>query len=335
MDVSTGDLVSELKILRKGRGVAMPQLAERVGPALRAICRLAVEDNATETRRKISERLTILSTELPDDLRTVVLAAFGLAPDARMPFYQDRVHWAAARIDRDDRTARRRIDVGITQLAELAISALATDSVTTRREHQWHTEELRVALAADRPMPEAFEFRRVVADTDDLTELDLALTLTAPPSPRSRARKDDRDVDVFHGGILTSRRKESSDRFGLALKLPLTLNQGDRHEIALRFRATIEPHYVCVPRHPCDLFDLHVRLGNERAPREVILLDKAFQDRPDLQRAHDLVVGARRRLPNPPVGRVLEGRAYRPAPFRFGTAALLNTFHGRLKGSYS
>jgi hypothetical protein len=278
VDVSTGDLVSELKILRKGRGIAMPQLAGRAGPALRTVCRLATEDSVTETRRKISERLTVLSTQLPDDLRTVVLAAFGLIPDARMPFYQDRVHWAATRIDRDDRTARRRIDDGIAQLAEIAVSALRPDSRAQRVEHQWHTEELRVALAVDRPVPEAFEFRRVVADTDDLTELDLALTVTAPDSSGPRARKEDLDVDVFHGGILTGRRMESSDRFGLALKLPSALNHGDKHEIALRFRARIEPHFVCVPRHPCDLFDLHVRLGNERAPREVVLLNKAFQD---------------------------------------------------------
>lgn len=278
MDVSTGELISELKILRKGRGVAMPQLTERVGPALRAVCRLGVEDDVTEARRKVSERLTALSVELPDDLRTVVMAAFGLTPDARMPFYQDRVHWAATRIDRDDRTVRRRIDVGITQLAERAVSTLAPDSATTRRDYQWHTEELRVALAVDRPVPEAFEFRRVVSDTDALTELDLALTLKAPAVPGLRSRKDDLDVDVFHGGTLTSRKMESSDRFGLALKLPITLNHGDRHDIALRFRARIEPHYVCVPRHPCDVFDLHVRLGNAGVPREVILLEKAFQE---------------------------------------------------------
>ncbi|WP_378237069.1 hypothetical protein [Amycolatopsis speibonae] len=255
----------------------MPQLSERVGPALRMVCELTKEDGATEARRKISERLTVLSSHLPDDLRTVVLAAFGLTPDARMPFYQDRVHWAATRINRDDRTARRRIDDGIAQLAEFAVGTLRPVTRAKRVGHHWHTEELRVALAVDRPVPEAFEFRRVVADTDDLTELDLALTVAAPDSSGARARKEDLDVEVFHGGILTGRRMESSDRFGLALKLPAALNHGDRHEIALRFRARIEPHYVCVPRHPCDLFDLHVRLGKERAPREVVLLNKAFQ----------------------------------------------------------
>ncbi|RSN61338.1 hypothetical protein DMH01_19180 [Amycolatopsis sp. WAC 04182] len=278
MDVSKGDLISELKILRKGRGVAMPQLAERVGPALRMVCELGSGDAVTEVRQKISARLTALSAHLPDDLRTVVLAAFGLAPDARMPFYQDRVHWAATRIERDDRTARRRIDEGIAQLAEFAIGMLRPVSEAKRVAYQWHTEELRVALAVDRPVPEAFEFRRVVSDTDALTELDLALTVTAPDSARAKAHKEDLDVEVFHGGILTGRRMESSDRFGLALKLPNVLNHGDRHEIALRFRARIEPHYVCVPRHPCDLFDLHVRLGSERAPREVVLLNKALQD---------------------------------------------------------
>lgn len=38
-----------------------------------------------------------------------------------------------------------------------------------------------------------------------------------------------------------------------------------------------EPHYICVPRHPCDLFDLHVRFG-DRVPDRIVVLEKAFQN---------------------------------------------------------
>ena len=90
--------------------------------------------------------------------------------------------------------------------------------------------------------------------------------------------ESDLEVDVFHGGVLTSRAMESNDRIGLALRLPEPLRRGEQHEIALRFRASIrEPHYVCVPRHPCELFDLHVKFG-DRVPEQIFLLEKAFQE---------------------------------------------------------
>jgi hypothetical protein len=55
------------------------------------------------------------------------------------------------------------------------------------------------------------------------------------------------------------------------------LRRGERHEIGLRFRARMrEPHYVCVPRHPCDLFDLHVRFGDD-VPQRIVRLERAFQ----------------------------------------------------------
>ncbi|KAA9161668.1 hypothetical protein FPZ12_014080 [Amycolatopsis acidicola] len=229
-------------------------------------------------RRKISARLRELIEPLPDDLRTVLLAGFGLHEDTRQPFYQDRVHWAASALKRDGRTVRRRIDEGIDQLAEAAVSALAPEPAAAYPSLDWHTEELRVAVALDQPVPEVFEFRRVVADADEIFQLDLALTLTAPDGKPSPVRESDLQVDVFYGGTLTGRQMESSDRIGLALRLPEPLARGARHDIALRFRAEFRhPHYVCVPRHPCDLFDLHVRFGSA-LPERIIRLDKVFQE---------------------------------------------------------
>jgi hypothetical protein len=194
-----------------------------------------------------------------------------------MPFYQDRVHWAATVLERDDRTIRRRIDEGIVQLAEMAVSAESRQSVAETG-HGWHTEQLRVTLAMDQPTPEAFEFRRVIADQDELDELDLALTLTTPPRDGMPGPVEELAVDVFHGGRLIKRAMESSDRFGLALELPEQLNRGDRHEFTLRFRAKMQPHFVCVPRHPCEQFDLHVHFDPDRLPRNIWRLTKAFQD---------------------------------------------------------
>ncbi|GAB3726519.1 hypothetical protein GCM10027598_45470 [Amycolatopsis oliviviridis] len=279
MTVSAADLAGELKQLRRGRGIAAPQLAERAGPALRAVCGTTEDDENAAIRRRLTECLSEWTRALPDDLRTAVLAAFGLHPDAVKPFYQDRVRWLAKYLERDDRTARRRIDEGMDRLAEVAVASTSeSDAEASRPSRRWHTEDLRVTLALDQPIPEAFEFRRIVADADEITELDLALTLTDSVYRGEAIGTDDLRVDVFHGGLLIGRAMESTDRVGLALRLPEPLRRHSKHEIALRFRAEIRhPHFVCVPRHPVDQFDLHVRFARPM-PTEVVKLERVFQD---------------------------------------------------------
>ncbi len=278
MDLSAADVVGELKILRKGRAIFTTPLGDRVGPALRRTCGILEDDDTVEIRRKLANRLRPLVETLPEDLKIALLAAFALDEAARKPFYQERVHWAAITLDRDDRTVRRRIDDGIEQIAAMAVAAGRQQSPSPYPSRSWHTEELRVSLALDQPVAEVFEIRRVVADADEISELDLALTLTTLANSGDSVSAADLEVDVFHGGVLTKREMESSDRVGLALRLPVPLQRGQQHEIALRFRARLrEPHYVCVPRHPCELFDLHVRFRDE-VPDRIVRLERAFQN---------------------------------------------------------
>ena len=100
--------------------------------------------------------------------------------------------------------------------------------------------------------------------------LDLAVSLPAV--------RRDLEVEVLYGGTLLDRGMEASDRLGFALELPHRWPEASR-AIAVRFlfrpRVSAAVHGV-VPRHPCDLFDLRVRFGQER-PREVWALDGAFQ----------------------------------------------------------
>ncbi|WP_233223571.1 hypothetical protein [Amycolatopsis sp. CA-128772] len=278
MSLSAADVVGELKALRKGRAIFTTPLADRIGPALRSTCGILEDDGTVEMRRKLSDRLRPLVESLPDDLKIALLAAFALDERARKPFYQERVHWAAITLDRDDRTVRRRIDEGIEQIAALAVAAAGPETRPRYPSRSWHTEELRVTLALDQPVPEAFEFRRVIADADEIAVLDLALTLPLSAESGESVHESDLGVDVFHGGVLAGRAMESSDRIGFALRLPDPLPRGARHEVGLRFRANLrEPRYVCVPRHPCDLFDLHVRFGH-RVPERIVRLDKVIPD---------------------------------------------------------
>ncbi len=266
------DLVTELKTLRKGRGLHASTVAGRVGPALRAACAVTDGDSTLVIREKVTARLAELADQLPEDLRLVIYAAFAIGSQARLPLYQDLVAWAARKTDRDPRTVRRRIDEAIDQLAELAVREPRTCRSGDPAD-SWHTTDLHVAVALDQAQPEVLERRRIVADQDGLAELDLAVSMAVP--------RRDLDVTVFHGGTLRDRGLEASDRYGFVLALPRPLARGESYDFTMRFRLptvrAMRPHVVCVPRRPCDLFDLRVRFGRDRVPHRVWSMQGAFQ----------------------------------------------------------
>lgn len=265
------ELVRELKSLRKGRGLFAGQIEERVGPTLRAACEVTDGDGMMVIRQKVTARLAELAEQLPEDLRLAMLAAFAILAEARLPLYQDRVSWAAVKVDRDPRTVRRRVDEAIHQIAELATSAPRRGPGAPAG--SWHTTELHVAVGLDRVRPEVLEQRRIVANQEGLRELDLAVSL-----PTGRR---DVEIEVLYGGTLVDRGMEASDRLGFALTLPRALARGEAHDFAMRFRLptarAMRPHMMCVPRRPCELFDLRVRFGRDRMPPRVWMLDGAFQ----------------------------------------------------------
>ncbi len=283
--VELTELVNEMKSLRKGRGLYVSHIGARVGSALREVCEVTDADGPSEIRLKVARRLENLSAELPDDLRFAVQAAFAIRPDARMPLYKDRVGWAAVRLNRDPRTARRRVDDGIHQLAQLATVTSAdagpvAGPTAYGQACGWHTSELWVTLALDRGRPEALVQRRIVADQDDVAELDLAVTV-AEPAHRSADPHTRLGINVFYGGTLIERGMESSERLAFQLGLPRPLAMGEEHEFALLFRFPegylMPPHFACVPRHPCARFDLRVRFDPDRPPQRIWSLRGVFQ----------------------------------------------------------
>lgn len=265
------ELVRELKSLRKGRGLFGGRVEERIGPSLRAECGVSDGDRLVAIRQKVAARLTELAEHLPADMRLATLAAFAINAEARLPLYQDRVDWAAARIDREARTVRRRVDEAIQQLADLATGA--APGPADEPVDNWHTTELHVAATLDQARPEILERRRIIAGQDDLREVDLAVSLPL--------KRHELAADALYGGSLLDRGMEASGRFGFTLVLPHPLSRGDFHDFAVRFRLpapdAMRPHLVCVPRRPCDLFDLRVRFDRDQAPAQVRLLDGAFQ----------------------------------------------------------
>ncbi|MEV6644615.1 hypothetical protein [Amycolatopsis sp. NPDC051371] len=256
------ELVQELKTLRKGRGLA-GRVEDRVGPRLRSACSVLAEDGMVAIRDKVGGRLSELAADLPEDLRVAALAAFAICAEARQPLYQERVRWAAHRLDRDPRTVRRRVDEAIDLLADLASTSSSPPAVSSS--DRWHTSSLAIALVLDELL--VLEQRRIVADHEGLRSLDLAVSL---PAGRPSAT-------VLYGGTLVDRGMETSSRWGYGLELPRPLSRGESFDYAVVFRPlSLRPYMVSVPRQPCDEFDLRVRFGASRPP-EVWALEGAFQ----------------------------------------------------------
>jgi hypothetical protein len=246
--VSPADLVVELKALRKGRGLLASRIGERIGAGLRMVCDVREDDGPAVIRQKVARRLELLAGDLPADLRMAVLAAFAIAPDVRLPFYQDRVSWTASRLNRDPRTARRRIDAGIDHLAQLAtVRPLAPPrpAASAATEAAWRTAELRVIVALDRPLPEVIELHRIVAGRPGLASVGV-------PVPGA--------ADVLYGATRVHRG---------TVGLPGELVRGAEHEFALQYRLpdAAVAHVVRTLDHPCDLFDLRVRFPDP--PRRI------------------------------------------------------------------
>jgi len=269
---TTADLVEELKRLRKGRGVLVGRIDERVGSALRCVCQVTDEDGPAIIRRKVTATLQILASDLPIDLRLAVMAAFGIVPDARMPLYQDRVTWAAERLNRNPRTARRRIDDGILQIAELATASPVGPfgrPSEVRPLSGWETREVKLTVALDRPRPEVFEQRRIVASCDALAEIDEAVAVNTSPAELNAV--------VLYGGTF---RRSNSLNARYELVLPRPLAGGESHEYVLRYCLPSEHlgrrHITFVPTRPCASFDLRVRFDLARVPRRIRLLAHAF-----------------------------------------------------------
>lgn len=280
MSVVVADLISELGALRRGRGVRDLRTADEIGPSLRTVCGVMPSDSPKEIQGKIIARLTTLARSLPEDLQIVALAAFAIHADASQQFLKARIEWAAAKLDRDPRTVRRRLDSAIEAIARLAASKPGAVEMPTP-DRDWHTEHVSALLALDLPQPEAFELRRICADRNGLDEVDLALTLTSADPRAEPLSPTEVEIHVFRGGRLRTVRNESADRFALSIQLASQLAQGATQLIALRFRVPLgrpmQPHYVCVPKGRCDSFELSVRFGEHNRPLHLWKLTDALQ----------------------------------------------------------
>ncbi|HSV67221.1 MAG TPA: hypothetical protein VLJ59_15090 [Mycobacteriales bacterium] len=283
MGAPSTDLLIELKVLRKGRGLYAPKIDAQVGPALRTLCGIDGDDDAAVMRQKLVDRLSEFAQTLPPDLELAVTAALALHPDAHQLFLNERIRWLADRLGRDDRTARRRVDEGLDRLAEAA--AAGRGRVSPERpagggsmQEGWYVDECHALLRLDRPSPEAIERRVIVADRDGIDEIVAAITL--PRHPAGRRGSHDLIVEVLYGATLVRKEHDTPSRFRFVLSLPTTLRAGERHEYMLVLRVPpdqpMRSHYVFTSPRRCDLFDLRIRFDPDRMPEDIWKVNGAF-----------------------------------------------------------
>ncbi|MEU4806213.1 hypothetical protein [Actinosynnema sp. NPDC023587] len=280
-------LVAELKLLRRGRGVLAPELKRGLGHSVRVLCGIGVEDDDATARAKLSATLSDLAAGLPEDLRICFTAAFALTDEVRLPFYLQRLEWAGARLDREVRTVRRRVDESLLSAAQLVAARRAG-----RPALLWYTSDLRTTVSV--AGAEVFETRRVVACDDGVEELDLGWSLT--PSRSGTTDVEGVQVEVIHGGVLVRRSREASARIATTVRFAEPLSAGQEQEIGLRIVPGGPPcrHYVCTPHGRCDRFSLRVVFAVP--PQQVLVLDgvPAFEVEDDLVPRRALPVGRSR-----------------------------------------
>ena len=274
MPASGDELTQDLKQLRNRRGLRAIGTGARVeiGTALQTICRVNASDTAGEKQRKVSGWIEELLPQLAADHRWALSVAFGIAEEADHDTYQDRVRWAAGLDGRSPRTFERRVDRAIAELVAVLGARVPEPAVESGPSvAPWRTKALRLLLLLECEVPEVIEIRQIVSQIKGLNEVDLAISV--PPDGQSKRLSGDLDLVVFNGGTVIDHRMVSSDRHGVFVQLARPLAKGESHEIVLRYRAHMrQPHAACVPRYPCDLFDLSVRFG-QRQPTSIHRLD--------------------------------------------------------------
>jgi hypothetical protein len=266
-------LTAELKLIRRGLGVYHPNLARRLGPGLREVC--GITDDEPELRTKVITRLRDAAGTLPPELGIALLVSLGAYSEVRgLAKLEDRVDWLAARLNRDVRTARRRMDEAARMVADhLAAGRRARrDTLPTSG---WHIVTAQSVMLLDTEVPTSIERRVVVAEHDGLDQLVLARSV-----PPADAGTPDIDAQMLFGGVLGLKEWDTGSRFRLVLNLPVTLRAGDRHEYSILWRnppdRPMRQHYVFTPVLRVDHFDLHVRFDREQPPARVFRVADAF-----------------------------------------------------------
>jgi len=275
-DASATTLVTtEIRVLRKGRGLGASDLDQRIGPHLRELAADVAASDISGLRRVLAGEFGSRAARLPPDLRGAIMASLGLSPITRqMPHFGERVAWLAEQSGRNYRTVLRRIDAAEQLLAEeIAGELWRRRGRPAAAVDGWYLDELRTVLRLDTQTPESHERRRIVATQAGLTEVMAWLDV---PRGQDQPRLG-LQAEVVYGGSLLRREEPSQSRVQFFIKLPRPLQPGETHDYELILRVPeggqMRPHYIFTPECRCNSFDLRVRFDLGHIPSRVRRVD--------------------------------------------------------------
>lgn len=260
-------ITEEIKALHKGRGVQASNIYHRLGPHLRELA----GGEPVAARQKLIVQLNGCAAQLTPDMRLAVTASLALSGKIKeITQLQGRVEWLAEQINREFRTASRRIDAAEGLLAEQIANELQRrrGRIPTAPSG-WYLAEIRTLLRLDTAQPESHEHRRIVSTSVDLREV-----MAWVDVPRNAERTGPRlNAEILYGGRLIRQEHPFGNRFQFIVQLPAPLQPGQEHEYGLisrlSGRETMSSHYLVTPECQCDALDLTVRFHPAHPPRWV------------------------------------------------------------------
>ncbi len=271
-DLQVGAIKRELNEIRRGRGIDAPDLFRRIGPNLRAKIGVHADDTPNQIREKLILAISRICDNLPADLRLAALTAFSMHEESADEFLDRRISWLAGALDRDPRTARRRIDSALDRVAE-TLSRSSTPDHESDPFDGCYIESLKVLVRVDNGPLTVMEERKIVAIREGLSEV------TVQFSARDVDLSDQglEILDVLFGGEVVARKNITRSYRSYTIRLPRPLSLGQSHEYGALFTlppgTRIRPHYLFSPLQRVEHLDLRVKFNRERLPGAVWLID--------------------------------------------------------------
>ena len=248
----------ELARLRKGRGIGRPGLLSTLGPQLRDILDVGTDTAEEEVRTRL---LTLLNGEmsaLPNDLRLLVQAAFGIT--SSHPLLHERLADVGSLLQRDARTLRRRLADADDLLADRIALRYEPRQGFARAGFHWVSYHFDIDVST--PSPVFISTRTLVATVDQLTEIGEVVSIPVVGD------SDSLHVEALSGCTYIGRDSLSATSWRMLYRLPRPIALGETYDTVVRFtwpgRDWIQPVAAIAPMRPVDRFRVTAHFGSPR-----------------------------------------------------------------------
>lgn len=254
-------VTAEIAALHRGRGLRRPDL--HIGPGLHAALQLEPRASLDEVRDHLVAALRASATSLPKDLQLVFLNAAALTASDRS--LGGRLSHAAAALDRDPRTIRRR-------LAQANVGVATALVRGTRRPvemgNAWFIQEFEAItdLRGERPVLTARKIAVPTLGGVHLVKEGFGLPRTSPDRP-------DPQIRVVEGGHVESISREGESVWSFLVRLDRPTEAGVAREVVLEVtvdsRDGLTPYTAYSAYRACRLVTTTVYFPLDEPPSQV------------------------------------------------------------------